>query len=47
MSVEFIKKEVYYYKGFKPTDDEAEEILFFYNQSRSDLSEIVSDYYGC
>ena len=47
MSVEYIKGEVYYSQGFVPTIEEAEEILDFYEQSpRSDLSEIISDYYG-
>jgi hypothetical protein len=48
MSIEFVRGEIYYYKGFKPTDEEVEEIVDFCRQSpMSNLSEVISDYYGC
>ena len=48
MSIETIKREVYYYLGRRPTVQEAEEILDFAELNPSaDLSEIISDYYGC
>lgn len=46
MSIETLRKEIYYYTGKKPSDEEVEEIKDFYEQSpHSDLSEIISDYY--
>ena len=48
MSIETLRKEIYYYTGKKPSDEEVEEIIDFYEQSPdSDLSEIISDYYSC
>lgn len=48
MSIEFLRGEIYYYKGFKPTDEEVEEIKYFVDQNpMSHLSEVISDYYGC
>lgn len=48
MSVEFVKGEIYYYKGFVPTVEEVEEIIDFCRQSpMSSLDEVISDYYGC
>ena len=48
MSVEFIRGEVWYYTGVKPTLKEVEEIKYFVEQNpESELSEIISDYYGC
>ena len=47
MSVDFVREEIYYYKGFKPTDEEVNEIFDYYRQnSHADLSEVISDYYG-
>ena len=48
MSIERIKKEVYYYRGKLPTVQEAEEIMDFADLNPStDLSEIIADYYNC
>jgi hypothetical protein len=48
MSIEQVKKEVWYYRGKMPTVQEAEEILDFAEENPSaSLSEIVADYYGC
>ena len=48
MSIETLRNEIYYYTGKKPSDDEVEEIMDFVKQSpESDLSSIISDYYGC
>ena len=47
MNIEFIRKEIYYYTRKEPTNEEVEGIKYFYDQSQdSDLSEIISDYYG-
>lgn len=47
MSIETIKKEVYYYRGKLPTVQEAEEILDFADMNPSaSLDEIIFDYYG-
>ena len=47
MNIEFIRKEIYYYTGKEPTNEEVEEIKYFYDQSQdSNLSEIISDYHG-
>ena len=47
MNIGFIRKEIYYYTRKEPTNEEVEEIKYFYDQSQdSDLSEIISDYYG-
>ena len=48
MSIERIKQEVWYCIGRRPTVQEAEEIMDFAELNTSaDLSEIISDYYGC
>lgn len=48
MSIENIKREVFYYCNKKITDSEAEEILAFAEDCPgASLSEIVSDYYSC
>ena len=48
MSIERVKQEVYYCIGRRPTVQEAEEIMDFADLNPSaDLSEIISDYYGC
>lgn len=48
MSIETLRKEIYYYTGKKPSTEEVEEIMDFVEQNpESDLSEIISDYYGC
>jgi hypothetical protein len=48
MTVEQLKKEIYYYSDIEPTDEEVEDIMYFYEQKpNSDLSEIISDYYNC
>ena len=48
MTIEQIKKEVWYYRGKMPTVTEAEEIYDFAEANpAASLSEIVADYYGC
>lgn len=48
MTVEQMKKEIYYYSDIEPTDEEAEEILDIYESNpKADLSAIVTDYYDC
>ena len=48
MTKEQLKKEIYYYSDIEPTDEEVEDIMYYYEQKpKSDLSQIVSDYYGC
>jgi hypothetical protein len=48
MSIEMIKKEVYYYRGKLPTEQEAEEILdFVHDCPGASIGEIISDYYNC
>ena len=47
MSIDAIKREVWYYRGKLPTVQEAEEIMDFVDLNPSaDLSEIIADYYG-
>ena len=47
MTVNQIKKEVYYYTGHEATDDEALEILDFKTENpNASLDEIIKDYYG-
>ena len=47
MSIDTIKREVWYYRGKLPTVQEAEEIMDFADLNPSaDLSEIIADYYG-
>ena len=48
MTIEQIKKEVWYYCGKEATDEEAEEILGFVEDNpNASLDEIISDYYSC
>ena len=48
MTVEQLKKEIYYYSDIEPTDEEVEDIMYYYEQNpNSDLSSIISDYYSC
>ncbi len=48
MSIEQVKREVWYYRGKMPTVEEAEEIMDFVEANPSaSLDEIISDYYGC
>lgn len=48
MSIKEIKREVFYYAGIVPTDDEACEIYDMMQFSpNADLSAIIADYYGC
>ena len=48
MTKEQMKKEIYYYSDIEPTDEEVEDIMYYYEQKpNSDLSQIISDYYGC
>lgn len=48
MTKEQLKEEIYYYSNIEPTDEEVEEIMYYYEQNpNSDLSSIISDYYGC
>ena len=48
MTKEQLKKEIYYYSDIEPTDEEVEDIMYYYEQKpNSDLSSIISDYYGC
>ena len=48
MTKEQLKEEIYYYSDIEPTDEEVEDIMYYYEQNpNSDLSSIISDYYGC
>ena len=48
MTIQQIKKEVYYYTGREATEKEAAEILDFKNQNpHASLEEIIADYYEC
>ena len=48
MTIQQIKKEVYYYTGREATEEEAEEILDFKNQNpHASLGDIIADYYEC
>lgn len=48
MTVEEMKRNIYYYSDIEPTDEEAEEILDIYESNpKADLSAIISDYYYC
>jgi hypothetical protein len=48
MTLEQMKNEIYYYADIDATDEEAYEILDVYeSKPNSDLSAIISDYYGC
>lgn len=48
MTKEQLKKEIYYYSDIEPTDEEVEDIMYYYEQKpNSDLSAIISDYYDC
>ena len=48
MTIQKIKKEVYYYLGREATNEEAEEILDFKAQNpHTSLGEIIADYYDC
>ena len=47
MSLKEIKTEIEDYAGRTPTDEEAQEIAFYYNAGGASLDEIISDYYGC
>ena len=48
MTIDQIKREIEYYTGSPVSDDEANEILAFKEENpRADLSEIISDYFGC
>ena len=47
MTIEMIKEEVEYYTGRKCSDEEAQEILWHYNNHKVSLEEIISAYYSC
>lgn len=48
MTIEQIKKEIYYYVGKRATNEEAEEILGFIEDTPdASLDEIISEYYSC
>lgn len=48
MTVAQMKAEILYYRGKPATDSEAIEILCFKEENpEADLSEIISEYYGC
>ena len=48
MTIEQLKKEIWYYGGFRATNEEAEEILgFLEDHPEASLDEIISDYYNC
>lgn len=48
ITIEQIKKEVFYYSGKNISDEEADEILYFAEQNPSaSLCEIISGYYNC
>lgn len=47
MSIEQMKKEIWYYTGKKATKQEAEEILGFVEDNPSaSLDEIIQEYYA-
>ncbi len=48
MSIEQIKKDIWYYAGFTATNEEAEEILgFIEDNPEASIDEVISDYYYC
>lgn len=48
MTIEELKKEIYYYSDIEPTDEEAWEIYdIMQAKPGADLSAIVADYYSC
>lgn len=48
MTIEQMKKEIWYFTGKKATDEEADEIIGFAEDNpESSLAEIISDYYSC
>lgn len=48
MTKEQMKKEIYYHSDIEPTDEEVEDIMYYQKlKPDSDLSSIISDYYGC
>lgn len=48
MTIEQIKKEIYYYIGENVSDEEAEDILGLVEDLPGvPLNEIISDYYSC
>ena len=47
MTIEQMKKEIWYYAGKKATDEEADEILGFSEDNPEvSLDEIIQDYYA-
>ena len=47
MSIEKMKREIWYYSGKKATDEEAEEIIGFAEDNpNASLDEIIQDYYA-
>ena len=47
MSFKELKAEIEYYIDSTPTDEEVEQIAFYVNSGAGELSQILSDYYGC
>jgi hypothetical protein len=48
MSIETLRELTYYYSDIEPTDEEVEDIMYYQKlKPESDLSSIISDYYGC
>lgn len=48
MTIEQLKKEIYYYSDIEPTDEEVWEIYDIMSANpKADLSAIVADYYNC
>ena len=46
MSIETMKREIWYYAGKKATDEEADEIIGFMEDNPDvSLDEIITDYY--
>lgn len=46
MSIDQMKKEIWFYVGFIATDEEAEEIIGFMEDNPSaPLDEVIRDYY--
>ena len=47
MTKEQLKEEIYYYSDIEPTDEEVEDNMYYYEKNpNSDLSSIITDYYG-
>lgn len=48
MTIEQVKKEIWYYAGKRASTLEAEDVLGFIEANpETPIDEIISDYYGC